>query len=110
MSGGGLQKGTGFVNIKAFVLERAGRAGWEKTLTRFSDADARAIVVALPVAWYDNRLYAQLLRAVDPSIGKNDGGMPVAIGRFNAERDVNVFHRAFLRFANPAFVVEKGGA
>jgi hypothetical protein len=107
MSNRGLQKGTGFVNVREFVRARGGEAAWERVLGRLGEADASVVRDALPVGWYGNGAFTRLLRAVDEVFGSGDGALVVDIGRHNCERDATTIQRLFFRIATPAYVFEK---
>ncbi len=100
-------KGVGFINVKNFVTERFGAAGWDAVTGRLSPEDRDELSSAVSVGWYSLPLYARLIRVLDEVHGYGDLALVVQLGRYEAERDLTTIHRAFLRFFNPAFIVEK---
>ncbi|HVH47177.1 MAG TPA: V4R domain-containing protein [Labilithrix sp.] len=103
-------KGVGFTNCRAFVLERFGEEGWAAVLATMSPADREDLRAVIPMGWYSLALYARLIRSIEAVYG---GGrdMPLLfdLGRYEAEHDLRTIHRVLLRFANPAYVIEKTG-
>jgi len=111
MVGDGLAKtkGVGFVNVKSFTVERFGAQGWDAVLERLTPEDREELSSIVSVGWYSLPLYARLIRALDEVHGYGDLSLVVQLGRYEAERDLTTIHRVFLRFTNPAFIVEKTG-
>ena len=102
-------KGVGFVNVKSFATERFGARAWEAVLERLAPEDRDELSSIVSVGWYSLPLYARLIRALDEVHGYGDLALVVQLGRYEAERDLTTIHRVFLRFTNPAFIVEKTG-
>jgi hypothetical protein len=100
-------KGVGFANVKAFVEDRFGPEGWPKVTERLSPEDRDELTSVLSVGWYPVDLYARLIHALDEVHGYGDLSLIVQLGRYEAERDLTTIHRFFLKFTNPAFIVEK---
>lgn len=96
-------------HMRTWVVRREGTEGWEGLLATMSDADEAELLSLVPVGWYDLALQHRLLRAIDAHFGRGDGALIDAIGVYEAEQDLTVVHRMFLRLANPAFVLEKAG-
>jgi predicted hydrocarbon binding protein len=102
-----LTKGIGFTNVRAFVMERWGEAGWSAVLARLRPDDREMLASVVPIGWYSLALYARLIRAVDDVHGCGDLAILVQLGRYEAEKDLTTIHRMLLRLVNPATVVEK---
>jgi hypothetical protein len=102
-------KGTTFLHVRAFVIERFGERGWAKVIARLSPDDRAELDSVILIGWYSLPLYARLLRAVDEVHGYGDLALVVHVGRFEAEHDLTVLQRVFLRLANPSYVIEKMG-
>lgn len=96
-------------HMRSFVLDRFGEHEWERVLSGMSPEDAGEVRALLLVGWHDLGLQHRLLRAIDATLGAGDLALVDEIGRFEADRDLKVVHRLFLRMANPAFVIEKAG-
>jgi hypothetical protein len=93
--------------MTTFVERRFGGGAWERVLASL-DADAAAEVrLVVPVRWYDLGLQHRVLRAIDETLGEGDGGLVDPIGRFEAEQDLTVVHRVFMRLASPTYILEK---
>jgi predicted hydrocarbon binding protein len=100
-------KGISFHNVRTFTLERYALDGWVSVLAQLMPEDRRELDEMVPVGWYSLALYARLIRALDQVHGAEDLALVVQLGRFEAERDLTTIQRAFLRMANPAFLLEK---
>ncbi len=107
MAGEAHTKGMGFVNGRAFVIGRAGSAGWDAVLARLDESDRLTLESVLAVGWYPIALDARMQRAIADVLSGGDPSIAAAIGRFAAERDLTTIHRIFLRLFNPKFAVEK---
>jgi hypothetical protein len=105
----GKTKGVGFVNVRAFAVERFGAGGYTAVTERLTPADRAELDSVVPVGWYSLGLYARVIRALDEVHGYGDLSLVLQLGRYEAERDLTTIHRVFLRLANPAYVVEKFG-
>lgn len=101
-----LTKGVGFANVRAFVGERFGAVAWQELLASMPKVEREELESMLPVGWYDLGLYANLIHAVDRTMGRGDLSLIAQLGRFEAEKDLTTIHQFFLRFANANVVVE----
>src|SRR5437868_11352567 len=107
-AGSAKTKGIGFTNVRAFTLARfGGDAGWKAVLESLDAGDREELAAVIPVGWYSLEMYARLIRALDRVHGKGDLSLMKELGRYEAENDIKTIHRFFLRFTNPAFIVEK---
>ncbi|MFI5298863.1 MAG: hypothetical protein ACHREM_12265 [Polyangiales bacterium] len=100
-------KGTNFQSLRAFVVDKAGSEGWQRVLDSMSPEDREIVASVLAMSWTPTELY---LRAADAAAAEFASTIPnfrYAMGRAAAEHDLTLIHRAFLRLANPAFVLEK---
>jgi hypothetical protein len=101
-------KGVGFTNVRAFTLDRfGGEAGWKSVINELTSAERDELASVISMGWYSLEMYARLIRALDKVHGKGDLALMKDLGRFEAETDIKTIHRFFLRFTNPAFIVEK---
>ena len=101
-------KGVGFTNVRAFTQGRfGGDDGWKAVVEKLDDHDREELASVIPVGWYSLEMYVRLIRAVDKVHGKGDLSLMKELGRFEAENDIKMIHRFFLRFTNPAFIIEK---
>lgn len=107
MGGAAKTKGVGFTNVKSFTVERFGAPGWASVLGELRQEERDELLSVIPVGWYPLELYARLIRALDRVHGRGDLALLTELGRFEAERNLTTIHRVFLRFTNPAFIVEK---
>lgn len=103
-------KGVGFANCRAFVVERFGEEGWNAVIELLGKSEREELRAIIPMGWYSLDLYVSLIRALDTVHGEGRNmALLFELGRFEAERDLTTIHRVFLRFANPAYVIEKTG-
>jgi hypothetical protein len=100
-------KGTLLLSTQAFVVERWGRSEWERVVAGMSPEDRDVLAEALAMGWYAIGVYERLNRRIDGLLGDGTMALMSPLGRFAAEHDLRTFHRIFLRFANPAMVIEK---
>ena len=49
----------------------------------------------------------RLLRAIDTELGGGDGSIVDEIGRYEADQDLTVVHKVFMRLATPNTILEK---
>lgn len=90
-------------------VSRRGATDWETLIATMPPEDQDVLRALVPVGWYDLGLQHRLLRQIDQHFGRGDGALVDEIGVFEADQDLTVVHRLFLRLANPAFVLEKSG-
>lgn len=102
-----LSKGTILLHAQSFVVARFGAAGWQGVLDRLPADDRETFKAILPITWYPHEADVRLFGALVEVLGKGDRQVLVDLGRFEAEQDLRRIHRMFLRFANPAYVLEK---
>jgi hypothetical protein len=102
-----LTKGTGFQNVREFVVSRSGVNAWESVVAQLSAPDRAVLEAIVPVGWYDLNVYARLIRAVDERLGVGDLRLVLALGKFEAERDLTTTQRVFLRLVRPSFAIEQ---
>jgi len=105
----GRAKGSNMHHMRTFVERRVGPSAWESVIEAMTEEDREVLRSLVPVGWYDLGLQHRVLRCVDERIGTGDGALVDEVARYEAEQDLTVVHRLFLRFANPAFVLEKAG-
>jgi hypothetical protein len=105
---GALTKGTNFVNVRAFAeLRHPATGGWDAVLASLAEEDRRVLESVVAIGWYSLALYARVIRTFDRVHGAGDLQRVLALGKFEAERDLTTLHRIFLRLANPIFLLEK---
>lgn len=105
----GRAKGSNMHHMRSFVLERWGPEGMERVFEALSPDDAAEVRALVPMTWHDLGLQHRLLRVIDEVHGDGDGSLVEEIGTYEADRDLKLIHRLFLRMANPAYVLEKAG-
>ncbi len=91
--------------MSAFVRRRVGDDGWPRLLSSLMASDRAAIDAASAISWLESAAIGRAMIGLEDQLGVSMHDY----GRFAAEHDLTVFHRLFLRMANPAFVVEKTG-
>ena len=102
-------KGIVLVTFKHFVHKRFGEAGWNTLLEALSAADQTELKLAVTIGWYDFFLRVRAVSTMDRVLGQGDGQLIRDWGHFGAESDLTTVQRAFLRLANPAYLIEKAG-
>src|SRR5205823_1456742 len=100
-------KGTTFLHDREFVIARYGAEGWERLLASMSADDRATLESVVAVGWYEHSLQVRFIHALARAFAKDDADLMVTLGRHAAEEDLTRIHRAFLRMANPAYVLEK---
>src|SRR4051794_25761671 len=91
--GSALTKGTNFVNVRAFAETRhVAGGGWDAVVASLSEDDGRILEGVVAIGWYPLALYARVIRALDQVHGTGDLQRVVALGRFEAERDLTTLH------------------
>jgi hypothetical protein len=99
-------KGTNLSHVRDFVERELGTEAVERMRLALAPEDRKAYDAFVAVAWYPERLYVQLLRALK-DVGAGDDKILARAGGYAAEYDLTKIHRVLFRFANPAFVLEK---
>ncbi len=102
-------KGTNFNNLKSWIETRHGEDAWARVLAAMPGGDPVRLQAIVAVGWYELELQNRLLHAAVDTIGGGDPQVLADYGRFDAERDLTGPQRLFLRFGNPAYVLEKAG-
>jgi predicted hydrocarbon binding protein len=102
-----LTKGIGFANVRAFVTERHGESAWSTVVESLEPEEQQVLQSIVPVGWYDLALYAKLIRRVDAQLGGGNLHLVLALGRFEAERDLTTIHQFFLKFFRTSYAVEQ---
>lgn len=92
-----------------FVTAQLGPEGWCSVLERLSAQDREVVEGAISVGWYELALQHRLFVALDEVLQEGTLAGLEAFAKSVAERDLTRVHRLFLRFANPAVVLEKSG-
>lgn len=102
-------RGSNLHHMRSYVQSQYSDRAWSQVLESMSEDDASTLRGLLPVGWYPLGLQYRLARAVDTTLGQGDGAEIPNIGRYEAQQDLTVVHRLFLRMANPGFVLEQSG-
>lgn len=104
----GQTKGLGFVNVRRFVESRRGAPdAWARVLAALDPAEREIAGSALASAWYPLDAYVHLIHAVANVLGDGDLRVIHELGRYEAEQDLTVVHRIFLKLMHPATMAEK---
>lgn len=102
-------KGTILQVLQSYVEKRFGRDAWQRVLSAMSPSDRQCVESAVAIGWYPTSVVMNAFMAFEAVLGPREPQLLADFGRHGAEQDLTVFHRMFLRMANPAFVVEKTG-
>lgn len=103
----GRAKGSNMHHMRTWVERTCGPDEWVTLIESMATRDEAELRGLVAVGWYDLALQHRLLRQIDKHFGVGDGALAGVIGAFEAEQDLTVIHRMFLRLASPAFVLEK---
>ncbi len=95
--------------MRQFVLKRLGQDAWDRLVAKLSKEEQETWAALVPVGWYPLELQLKTLGLMDQVLGRGDGTLIETLGRYEAEQDLTVVHRLFLRMANPAYLLEKSG-
>ena len=104
-----LAKSSNMHHMRTWVVRLHGDEGWERVVAALGPEDAATVRSVVSVAWYPFSTQHALLRTIDRVLGTGEGELARVIGRYEADQDLTIVHRIFLRMANPAFVLEKAG-
>ena len=100
-------KGTIVTVLRKYTVMRFGEAGWERVLQGLTPEDRAVIGSVVAVGWYSTRQVMATFEAFRRAHMPAAPTVLVDYGRAAAESDLTMFHRLFLKMANPAFVLEK---
>jgi hypothetical protein len=94
----------------AFVDERR-RDARRRVIARIGP-EGRSVLTGtvLPSSHYPLAVFVELLEAIDAELGRGDLLLCPEIGRFSANYQVNLFHRAFLAIASLDFWFRMAGS
>jgi predicted hydrocarbon binding protein len=96
-----------FAGARKFVEQHHGEPAWKSIVASLSESDQATVSSVVAVGWYPVMTYIALLRAIEKKIGGGRLAAMDALGRFQADHDLNVFYRFVLRFWSPAVLIEK---
>jgi len=102
-------KGIGFANVRSYVREYHGAAAWQRVMNELSTADRHDVETAIAIGWYEVKLFARLLRAVDRACGQGDMSLLREVGAAEADLDLNRVLRVFLRILTPSQIFKVEG-
>ncbi|MFK7992454.1 MAG: hypothetical protein AB8I08_40910 [Sandaracinaceae bacterium] len=97
-------KGSNMHHMRTWVIRNGGDAAWEAVVTAMAPEDEAELRALVPVGWYSLALQHRLLATLEQNFGPSS---VEHIGAYEAEQDLTVVHRLFLRLANPVFVMQK---
>lgn len=100
-------KGVVYCAARDYVRKTHGDDALDACLAELPHAQRLEAESAVPIGWYPLDLVVDFLGSVDKVCGTGDGAECAAIGRFSADWALNMFHRMFLRFKSPHWMLEK---
>lgn len=100
-------KGSAFSGLRAFVTEQGGAPTLARLRERLTSEDAAILDDAIAIGWYPLSAYLHVIDALGDALSIPAEDAARAYGRFAATYDLSTIHRLFMRFANPAYVLEK---
>jgi hypothetical protein len=102
-------KGINFVSVRSYILERYGGDAWARILAALDANDRATMESVVAVGWYPTALLLHLIDVAESLLDESKRTFRKSMARRNAETQLRVIHRAFLRLASPAYVLEKAG-
>lgn len=102
----GLRKGKNILNVQAFLRERVGPDAWDKLVAAVPEADRRVLSSVVTEGWYEVSLHARLDRAFCDLFFDGNLAGAEELGRFSAQRDLNLDHRWMLRLVGATFALQ----
>jgi predicted hydrocarbon binding protein len=105
----GEAKGTIYLSVAKFAVERFGEESVERVLGEMTEADRLALSDVLAVGWYPLEPVIEFHRALDRLYGAGDLALVYEVGKYSAEWQLNAFHKFVLQFASPHWMVSKAG-
>jgi len=94
--------------LRSYVERTQGAGSFDRLLDDLDPADAEPLrAIILPVNWYPVRSFAAALHATARLSG--DPSFYERYGAFAAEFEITSFQRVLLRFATPAFFMDRAG-
>jgi len=102
-------KGSFFVAMKQFVLERFGAEHWARVMETLPEEERAQIEAATSISWVDVEVRVHALHALQNVLNSRDPNLLTNMGRFEAEKDLSTTQRLFLRLANPGYAMQKAG-
>ena len=102
-------KGITFADAREFVVGRGGPEAWERLRAVVSPQDRALLDEVIAMGWYELGAHARMLEAIPRALGLETHTAMREFARFAAQSHVSRVHRVFLRFANPALILEKTG-
>lgn len=102
-------KGSNLHHLRGFVHKRLGLDAWDRLVAELSEEEQATWQALVPVGWYPLELQLKTLGLMDKVLGRGDGALIETLGVYEAQQDLTVVHRLFLRMANPAYLLEKSG-
>ena len=100
-------KGNVFRNLRKFSERRFGEAAWSDFLARCDPEPREIIRSALPIGWYPTTAIFHAFKVFATLDADPSSALLQEFGRYSAEADLTLLYRAFLRLADPAYVIEK---
>jgi len=102
-------KGSYFVALKQFVVERFGADHWARMMGMLTPEERAQIESATSTSWVGVDVRIRSLHALREALATRDPNLLANMGRFEAEKDLSTTQRLFLRLANPGYAMEKAG-
>jgi hypothetical protein len=106
---GPLSKGVHFTSLQAYIVRSHGDAAWPRVLARLARDDRDAVTSSVAVGWYPTPLLLRVTDAAVDELERPGESFRASLGRHNAEHQLRIIHRLFLRAASPGYVLEKAG-
>ncbi len=102
-------KGTIYLSVEKFVLDRWGEDALTSCLERMEPDDKVVLNDVLAMGWYPLEPVIRFHRIVDTTLGSGDLQLVEEIGKYSAEWQLNAFHRFLLKVKDPRWMIDKAG-
>jgi hypothetical protein len=104
-----LSKGSIYASVRLFVEQKYGTGVLEECLAEMPPEDRALLESIVPVGWYPLEPVLELHRVIDRKLGKGDLALCREMGTFSSQWQMTVFHRLYLRFKTPHWLIQKAG-
>jgi hypothetical protein len=104
-----LSKGSIYASVRLFVEKKYGAEELARCLAELPAEDRQLLESSLPVGWYPLEPVLELHRILDRRQGRGDLSLCREMGEFSSQWQMTVFHRLYLRFKTPHWLIQKAG-
>ncbi len=106
----GKSKGAVWLATATFVQKKFGAAALATCLDEMSAEERATIAAVIPAGWYPLDMTLKFAKIADRQLGAGDLALCRDIGAYSADWQLNTFHRVFLRFKRPLYLIERASS